>query len=137
MAHELRITKPAIGYDHWRGQFHAAAAECRQASIQHALEPVQFVAARSPRACGVGTPDSKVDGHYQFALADDHDQENPIDTGEHPVFLPTPPGADEAQLLPILFEHGVITHPGPLPAAARGFAFAGGGAPQRHQHVQA
>src|SRR5262249_25924630 len=56
MAHELRIAKPAIGYDYWRGQCHTASAECCHAPIQHALHPVQFVAARRPRAGGVGTP---------------------------------------------------------------------------------
>ena len=97
---------------------------------------MQFVAARRPRACGVGPTDGKVDGHDQLALANDHDQEDPINTREHPVFLATPPGAHQAQLLAILFEHRVIGHPGPLPAAARGRTLAGGVAPQRHQHLQ-
>src|SRR5262245_33076119 len=34
MAHELRITKPTIGYDHRRGQHYAASAECCHASIE-------------------------------------------------------------------------------------------------------
>src|SRR5215468_10536469 len=29
MAHELRIAEPTIRHDHWRGQRHAASAECR------------------------------------------------------------------------------------------------------------
>src|SRR5262249_5396295 len=61
MAHELRIAKPAIGHDHWWGQRHTASAESRHASIQHALEPVQFVAAWRPRALRGGPPDGKVD----------------------------------------------------------------------------
>src|SRR5439155_22524145 len=74
---------------------------------------------------------------HQLALANDDHQEDPINTREHPVFLPTPPGADESQLLPILFEHRIISDPGPLPAATRGLTFAGGVTPQRDQHVQA
>jgi hypothetical protein len=136
MAHELRITKPTIGHDQRRRQRHAALAECRHASIQHALEPVQFVAARRPRAGGVRPTDGTVDGDDQLAIADDHHEQHTINTREHPVFLAAPPGANQAQLIAILFEHRVITHPGPLPAAARGFTFAGGVTPQRHQHLQ-
>src|SRR5215510_11607807 len=55
MAHELRIAKPAIGDDHRRGQLDAALAECRQTSTEHALDPVQFVAARCSRAWRVWT----------------------------------------------------------------------------------
>src|SRR5262249_30811474 len=120
VVHELRITKPTIGHDHRRGQRHTASAECRHATIHHALHPAQFIAARRSRAGGVGTSNSKVHGDHELALADDDDEEDPINTPEHPVFLPTPPGADETQLLTIFFEHRVIAHPGPLPAAARG-----------------
>ena len=105
MAHELRIAKPAVGHNDRRRQRHAASAERRHASIQHGLHPVQFVAAWRPRAGGVRPPDGKVDGHHQFAIADHHDEQDAINPGEHPVFLPTPPGAHEAQLLAVLFEH--------------------------------
>src|SRR5262249_5882103 len=101
-------------------------AKSRHASIQHVLYPVQLVAAWRPRACGVGPPDGKVDGHHQFALTNDDHQEDPINAGEHPVFLAAPPSANEAQLLAVLFEYRVIAHPGPLPAAACGFTFASG-----------
>jgi len=136
MAHELGITKPTIRDDYWRGQCHAASAECCQASIQHTLHPTEFISARRPRAGGVGTTDGKVNRYHEFAIADDDHQEDPINAREHPVFLATPPGAHQAQLLAILFEHGVITHPGPLPAAACGRTLAGSIAPQRDQHVQ-
>jgi hypothetical protein len=82
--------------DQRRRQMHAALAEGRHASIQHALYPVQFVAARRPRAGGVRPPDGKVHGHHQFAIANDDHQEDPINTGEHPVFLATPPGTHQA-----------------------------------------
>src|SRR5262245_33503032 len=57
MARELRIAKPAIGDDHRRGQLDAALAECRHTSIEHALDPVQFVAARRSRAWRVWPTD--------------------------------------------------------------------------------
>src|SRR5215475_12568578 len=64
---------------------------------------VQLILAQMPWAGGVGTPDGKVHGHHQFALTNDDHQENPINAGKHPVFLPTPPGAHQPQLLAILF----------------------------------
>src|SRR5216683_7075943 len=137
VAHKLRIAEPTIRDHHRRRQLHAAVAESRHAPIQHDLHPVQFVTARSTRACGVGTTDGKVDGDDQLALADDHDQEDPINAREHSVFLAAPPRAHQAQLITVLFEYRVITHPGPLPAAARGLTRAGGVAPQRYQHLQA
>src|SRR5438876_8323199 len=102
MAHELRIAKPTIRDDQRRRQLHATAAECCHASIQHALHPVQFVTARRPRTCRVWPTDGKVDGDDQLALANDDHQEDPINTGEHAVLLPTPPGAHQAQLLAVL-----------------------------------
>ena len=46
-------------------------------------------------------------------------------------------GAHKTQLLAVLFEHRVIAHSGPLPAAACGLTLAGGIAPQRHQRLRA
>ena len=137
MAHELGIAKPTIGHDHRWGQCHAASAERCHASIQHALDPVQFVTARSTRAWRVGTTDRKVDGDDQLAFANDHDKQPTINAREYPVFLAAPPGAHQAQLVTILFEYRVIGDPGPLPATARGFTLASGIAPQRDQHLQA
>jgi hypothetical protein len=48
---------------------------------------------------------------------------------------PCLPGAHESQLLPILFEHRIIRNPGPLPAAARRLACAGGVTSQRFQYL--
>jgi hypothetical protein len=70
------------------------------------------------------------------ALADDHDQQHPINAREYPVFLAAPPGAHEAQLLAILFEHGIIAYPGPLPAAARRLTRTGSIVPQWEQQLQ-
>jgi hypothetical protein len=69
--------------------------ECRYAPIQHALDPVQFVAAGCPRAYGVGPTDGKIDGHHEFAIADDDHEEDPINTRQHPVFLAASPGANQ------------------------------------------
>src|SRR5688572_14391177 len=97
MAHELRITKPTIRDDHRRRQYQAASAQSRHASIQHHLHPAQFVAARPSRARGIRTTDSKVYGDHQFAIANNHDAQNAINTGEYPVFLGTPPSTHEPQ----------------------------------------
>jgi len=65
-------------------------------TAHHALHPVQFVAARRPRTCGIGPTDGKVDGDDQLALADHHDKQHTVNTREHPVFLAAPPGAHKA-----------------------------------------
>jgi hypothetical protein len=96
MAHELRIAKPAVGHDHWWGQLDAAPTKSRYTPVHHDLHPAQFITTRRSRACGVGTPDSKVHGHHQFAIADHHDEQDAINPGEYPVFLPTPPSAHQA-----------------------------------------
>src|SRR5215468_12015685 len=129
MAHELRIAEPTIRHDHRWGQFDAASAEGCHASIEHALHPTEFVTTRSARPLRIRATDGKIHGYHEFALTNDDHQEDPINTGEHPMFLPAPPGAHEAQLLAILFEHRVIADPGPLPAAARRLTLARGIAP--------
>src|SRR4029453_12433319 len=78
MSHELRIAAPTIRHDHRRGQRDTALAECRHTSIEHALDPVQFVAARCPRALRGWPPDGKVYGHHQFTITDDDHEEDPI-----------------------------------------------------------
>src|SRR5262245_18941131 len=105
MAHELRITKPTIRDDHRQGQFYTAPTKGCHAAIQHALHPVQFVPTWPSRPLRIGPSDSIVHGHHEFALSDHHDEQDAINTGEYPVFLPAPPGAHESQLLAILFEH--------------------------------
>src|SRR5918999_64865 len=110
MAHELRIAKPAIGHDHRRGQRDAAPAQSCQTPVEHALHPMELVTTRSARPLWIRATDGKIDGHYQFTLTNDDHQEDPINAREHPVLLPTPPGAHQAQLLAILFEHRVIAH---------------------------
>jgi hypothetical protein len=72
---------------------------------------------------------SRLASFAQFTITNDDHQEDPINTREHSFFLAAPPGANEPQLLPILFEYRVIAYLGPLPAAARGLTLAGGMAP--------
>src|SRR5262249_15014130 len=55
---------------------------------------------------------------------------------KHPMVLPTPPVSNEAQLLPIFFEHTVIGDPGPLPATARSRTLVLDMAPQGEEHLQ-
>src|SRR5215470_14949472 len=111
MAHKLRIAEPTIGHDHRRGQLDAASAECCHASIEHALHPTEFVTTRSARPLRIRATDGKIHGDHEFTLTNDDHQEDPINTGEHPMFLPTPPGAHEAQLLAVLFEDRIIRNP--------------------------
>src|SRR5262245_19531681 len=93
VAHELRITKPTVRDDYRRGQLYTPTTKGRYTSIQQALHPVQFVAARRPRTGGVRPPDGKVHGHHELAITDDDNEQHPINPREHPVFLTTPPGA--------------------------------------------
>jgi hypothetical protein len=50
----------------------------------------QFVTAGSIQAHGIGTMGGNVARHNQLAMADDRDQEHPINAGEHLLFLTTP-----------------------------------------------
>jgi hypothetical protein len=54
----------------------------------------------------VGTPDGKVYGHHEFALANDDHQEDPVNAREYSVFLAAPPGTNQAQLIAVLLEYG-------------------------------
>jgi hypothetical protein len=135
MPPELRSAAPPIGHASRRWPRHAAAAACCHASIQPALHPGQCDAARRPRAGGGGPPAGTVHGHPHLPSAHDAAQEAPSETGEPPVCLAAPPGADEAQLLAIRVAPRLITHPGPGPTAARGFTLAGGLVPERHPPV--
>src|SRR4030095_2314835 len=110
MGHELGITEPAIRDDHKRWQCHTASVECCHASIEHALHPTELVTTRSARPLRIRATYGKIHGNDQLPIADDDNQEDPINPREHPVFLPAPPGAHDAQCTSILFEHRVITH---------------------------
>ncbi len=61
---------------------------------------------------------------------------SPVNAREHPVFLATPPGAHQAQLFAILFEHRVIGDPASIPSSSCGLTFGGGMPPQRCQHLR-
>jgi len=88
-------------------------------------------------ACGIGATESKVDRDDAFAIANDDQKEDPIDTG-HGVFkLATVPGADEAELFAVFAEDGIIDDPSPLPATVGGGAFVLGLAPNGDEHLKA
>jgi hypothetical protein len=70
-----------------------------------------------------GTPNGKIDRHHQFAIANDHDQQESINAREHPMLLTAPPGAHQPELLTILVEDRVIDRPGPLPTTSGRVAF--------------
>src|SRR5215831_2192918 len=129
MAHELRIAEPTIRHDHRWGQLDAASAEGCHASIEHALHPTEFVTTRSARPLRIRATDGKIHGDHEFALTNDDHQEEPINTGEHPMFLAAPPRTNKAQLIAVLFEDRIIRNPGPLPAAACRLTSTGGMAP--------
>src|SRR5262252_7920170 len=105
-----RATSPFFSRHFSHGQWlqrvaDAASAKRCQAPVQHALHPTEFVTTRSARTLRIRPTDSKVHGHHEFALANNDHEENPINAREHSVFLATPPGAHEAQLLAVLLEY--------------------------------
>jgi len=135
MGHQLRVTEPAIGH-HQRGwQVEAASAQGRQGLIEHDLSPPQFGATPPPRPCGVGPTHSKVNGHDQLAVANDHQEEHAINPIYHTRVLSTPPRADELQLVAIFPKHGVIKSPRPLPATAGGVTHRRDVAPKRTEDL--
>ena len=102
MAHEFRITKPAIGHDYGGGSAtprrRNAATHPSTCPAPSAVCPGTAPRAGGGQAAGWQSPRAPRVCHHQS-----HDQEHPIDAGEDPVFLPTPPpGAYQTQLFAIL-----------------------------------
>src|SRR5262245_44123845 len=88
--------------------------------VEHDLSPAQFATAASPWPLGIRPTHSKVDGHHEFALANDDKQQHTINAMDHTLMLATVPRADEFQVLTVFAKHGVVPYPGPLPATAGG-----------------
>jgi len=97
----------------------------------------ELIVAAPPGALGIGATDSKVDRDDEFAIANDDQEEYPIDTGHGAFKLATVPGADEAELFAVFAEDGIIDDPSPLPAALGGGAFVLGMAPNGDEHLKA
>src|SRR5918994_2324844 len=106
-------------------------------TVQHDPQPGQLLVAGAPASHRIGAADRKVDRDHQLAVTDHHDQQQAIDAEADAMFLPTVPGADQAQLLARLLEDAVIGHPGPLPATAGGRAFVRHMLPQPRQQPPA
>src|SRR6516165_2325212 len=137
MAHQLGVAEPSIGYDHRRGYRHPPFGKSRQALIQHVLGQVEFVLAPPSGAFGIGATDGKVKRDDEFAITNDDQQEDPIDTGHSAFELATVPPADEPKLLAVFSENGVIDDPAPLPATVGRGAFALGMMPDGDEYLEA
>jgi len=97
----------------------------------------ELVLAASPGAFGIGATDGKVDRDDEFAIANDDQEEDPIDTGHGAFELATVPRADEPELFAVFAENGIIDDPSPLPATACGGTFVLGMAPNGDENLQA
>jgi hypothetical protein len=136
MLHALRVAQPTLRHHHGRGQVHTAPPQRRQALIQHPPRPWQLVPARRPRPTRIGPSNGQVHGDDQATIANDHQQQEPVNAREYACVLATPPPADETQLLSILVKHRVIPAPGPLPATLGGWALVRHMTPERLSHLQ-
>ena len=135
LRHPFRVAKPAIGHHHGWRQAQPAAAYGPQTRIEHALGQVQFGVAGSSRTFRIGTTNGNIHRDDQLPIANDHDEQHPIDTSAHPFLLAAPPCPHQPQLLAVFFEDAIIDDPGPLPATQCGRALVLNMAPQRHQHL--
>ena len=93
--------------------------------------------ASPPGAFGIGATDGKVDWDDEFAIANDDQEEHPIDTRHGAFELATVPRADEAELFAVFAENGIIDDPSPLPATLGGGAFILGVAPNGEENLKA
>src|SRR5207244_1487484 len=103
------------GHDHRGGYHDAAFGKSRQTLIEHVLGQGELVVAAPPRAYRIGATDGKVDWDNEFAIADDDQEEDAIDTGHGAFALATIPGTDEAELFAVFAEDRIINDPSPLP----------------------
>src|SRR4029434_11330532 len=76
----------------------------------------ELVATACPRRLRVGATHSKVNGHNQFAIANDDQHEHAINTADHAMVLATVPVAHQLKGLTVFAKHGVINDPCPRPA---------------------
>jgi len=137
VAHQFRVTKPAIGYDDGRGQLKAAPGQRGEGLIEHGLRPLELGVAAPPRSLRVGPSHRKVNGHDQSAIANDHEQQHPINTANHALVLSTVPVAHQFEGTAIFAEDGIVDHRGELPAAARRRAHRLGASPNGADDVLA
>jgi hypothetical protein len=136
MVHELRVAQPTLGDHQRRRQGQAVSLQGRQPLIEPHPRPRPFVPAGCSRPNRGGPPHDKVDWHDQASITNAHHQQESIHARQHALVLATPPGAHEAQLLPILSAHRVIEPPWPLPAALGRRALARPLTPERLSDLQ-
>jgi hypothetical protein len=86
---------------------------------------------------GIGPTDGKVERDDELAIANDDEEEYPIDTGHGTFELATVPGADEPELFAVFTEDRIINDPSPLPATLGGGAFVLGVAPNGKENLKA
>ena len=134
LLHPLRVAQPPLGHHHGGRQAQPAAAAGHQTHIAQALDHVQCGVAGRSRTLRVGTTHGTSHRDDPRPIANDHDEQHPIDTSAHPFLLATPPCPHQPQLPAVFFEDALIDAPGPLPATQRGGTLVVAMAPQRHQH---
>jgi len=99
------------------GEGNAAVGQGGQALIAHLLGQIELVLAVAPRPFGMGAADGKVDGDDEFAIANDPEQEPPINAKDRTFELATPPATHEAEVAAVFSKHRLIDDPSPLPTA--------------------
>lgn len=137
MTHELGVAEPTISHHYRFGQGEAAFGQDRQALIEHVLGQIEFVLAAPPRPFGIGAANSKVNGDDEFAIANDHEQQHPINAKDRALELATPPTAHQSEVMAVFSEHGIIDNPSPLPAALSRGALVLGMTPDAQQNLKA
>jgi hypothetical protein len=136
MAHELGVAEPTIGHQHRLGQRHAAFGKGRQALIEHVLG-LELVLAFAPRPFGIGAADGKVNRDDQFAIANDHEPQDPINAKDGSLERATPPAAHEAEVAAVFSAHRIVDDPSPLPTALGGGTLGLSMAPDAQENLKA
>src|SRR5262249_31716117 len=101
------------------------------------LGELELVLAAPPRPCGMGTANGQVNRDDELASANDHEPQDPIETGDGMFELATPPAADEPEVSAVLAEKRIINAPSPRPTAGGGGTVLLGRAPHGKENLEA
>src|SRR5215468_7841029 len=137
VAHQFRVAEPTIGHQHGWGQGHTAFGGGGQTLIEQVLGEMELVLAFAPRPFGIGAADGKINRNDEFAIADDHEQQHPIDAKDGAFELTTPPAAHESEVVAIFSKYRIVNDPSPLPTALGRGALVLGMAPYAQQNLKA
>src|SRR6266568_3388109 len=129
VAPELRVAAPPLGPAPRGGERDAVFGQSRQACIEPVLGQVELVVAAPPRACGLGPTDGTVERDEELAIANDDQEEDPIDAGHGAFARPAGPRADAPEWCTVGAANGSIDEPAPWPATGGGGALLLGVAP--------